>query len=218
MECGISSGRAALLWTHAVLGIFRLSKNPKFKCWSDGSGIAATGREFRTSSRSLWVHFENTCLVFALLLQLREPEECLDTGSVGLALIYIYLENLTSRHVVSSWKKHWGLKCLQAQGWGLEETTDRLFCIFSAGWKKSHMLHPFTLTQENRLTNLHILLFLRQSRRIWENRNNANCNKWINFILTQGLVFRCIDSILKSFSFHPDSLSIFYLAEPSCME
>lgn len=48
-----------------------------------------------------------TCLVFALQLQLREPQGCFDTGSVGLALIYIYLENLTSRHVVSSWKKHW---------------------------------------------------------------------------------------------------------------
>lgn len=40
-----------------------------------------------------------TCLVFALQLQLREPQGCFDTGSVGLALIYIYLENLTSRHV-----------------------------------------------------------------------------------------------------------------------
>lgn len=56
-----------------------------------------------------------TCLVFALLLQLRESEDSLGTGSLGLTLIYVYLENLSARCVASSWKKHWGLNCLQAQ-------------------------------------------------------------------------------------------------------
>lgn len=128
MQSRISSGRAALLcllkvhWTHAVLGIFRLSKKSKFKCCSDVSGTSSTDREFRTRTRSLLVCFENTHLSFALLLQFRDPEDCLDTGSLGPALIYLYLENLTSRHVASSCKKLWGLICLQAQGWGHEET------------------------------------------------------------------------------------------------
>lgn len=111
----------------------------------------------------------------------------------------------------SSWKKHWGLRCLQAQGWGLEETRQQTgpFVFSAQGEREVTYFIPSQLTQENCLTKLHILQFLRQSRRIWENRNNGNCNKWIDFILTQSLGFRSVYSILKSLSSHPDPLPYF---------
>lgn len=57
-----------------------------------------------------------TCWVSGLLLQYKKLRGCLDTGSLGLSLIFTYLENLTARDVGSSWKKHWGLQMSPSLG------------------------------------------------------------------------------------------------------
>lgn len=128
----------------------------------------------------------------------------------------MYLENLTARDVESSWKKYWGLHVSKLRGQDLEETRQQTGpFVDPVHGERKFTCHPFTVNLENCLTNYIPSYSCFWGRWIRENRKNGNCNNWINCILTQGLDFRSIYSILKSLNFHPDSLPCSHSRAPT---